>query len=500
MKKIIEGKILSFSNNQIEKMRDTLDFSSNIFKSLLNKSSEIILNKYNELDSQKGYHDISQKEIETWFDEEVPINGMPADEVLKIIKEKIYDTATGNLGPNMYAYVMSGGNQISVIADKLSSAINQNVTKWHLAPALTEIDKRVIQWASEITRFGDKVGGFIGSSGSSANLDGLTVARNIFFEKQNIRTNGLFELKPFRVYCSEETHSSIDKSVQLLGIGSKNLKKIKINEDFTINTNALKKQIRTDIYDGFIPFCIIGNAGTVNTGAIDNLEKLSEISKENKMWFHVDGCYGGLASSLESKRNLYKGINLADSLALDFHKWLYQPFEVGCLLVKNWRIMERSYFQKASYLDKSLENENGRLDLNEHHFLLSRNAKSLKVWMSLKVYGLKRLKEMIQKDIDLTEFLKNEIKKSKDFELVSDSPLAICCFRFNGGLKNEDKILKLNEKLIPALERDGRVFITGTKLKGKLVLRACLNNHRKNIESTKYLIKTIREVGLSILK
>ena len=186
MKKIIEGKILSFSNNQIEKMRDTLDFSNNIFKSLLNKSSEIILNKYNELDSQKGYHDISQKEIETWFDEEVPINGMPADEVLKIIKEKIYDTATGNLGPNMYAYVMSGGNQISVIADKLSSAINQNVTKWHLAPALTEIDKRVIQWASEIIGFGDKVGGFIGSSGSSANLDGLTVARNIFFEKQNI--------------------------------------------------------------------------------------------------------------------------------------------------------------------------------------------------------------------------------------------------------------------------------------------------------------------------
>ena len=162
--------------------------------------------------------------------------------------------------------------------------------------------------------------------------------------------------------------------------------------------------------------------------------------------------------------------------------------------------MERSYFQKASYLDKSLEKENNRLDLNEHHFLLSRNAKSLKVWMTLKVYGLKRLKEMIQKDIDLTEFLKNEIKKSEDFELVSDSALAICCFRFNGGLNNEDEILKLNERLIPALESDGRIFITGTKLKGKLVLRACLNNHRKNIKSTKYLIETIREVGLSLLK
>ena len=480
-------------------MRHTLDFNNDIFKSLLKKSSEIILNKYNELDSQKGYHDISQKEIKSWFDEKVPTNGMSTDEVLKIVKEKIYDTATGNLGPNMYAYVMSGGNQISVIADKLSSAINQNVTKWHLAPAITEIDKRVIQWASEIIGFGDKVGGFIGSSGSSANLDGLTVARNIFFEKQNIRANGLFGFKPFIVYCSDETHSSIDKSIQLLGIGTNNLKKIKTNEDFTINITALKKQIIVDISNGFLPFCIVGNAGTVNTGAIDDLEKLSKIAKENKMWFHIDGCYGGLASSLDSKKNLYKGIDLADSLALDFHKWLYQPFEVGCLLVKNWDLMQRSYFQKASYLDKSFEKENSRLDLNEHHFLLSRNAKSLKVWMTLKVYGLKRLKEMIQKDIDLTEFLKNEIEKSKDFELVSDSPLAICCFRFNGGLNNEDEILKLNKKLIPALESDGRIFITGTKLKGKLVLRACLNNHRKNIKSTKYLIETIREVGLSLL-
>ena len=476
-------------------MRNTLDFSNDIFKSLLDKSTDLIIKKYSDLHNQTGYHDISQKEVESWFDEKVPIKGMTADDVLEIVKEKIYDTATGNLGPNMYAYVMSGGNQISVIADKLSSAINQNVTKWHLAPAITEIDKRVIQWAAEITGFGNKVGGFIGSSGSSANLDGLTVARNIFFEKQNVRKHGLFGYKPFRVYCSEETHSSIDKSVQLLGIGTNNLKKIKINEDFTININALKKQIANDVSNGYLPFCIIGNAGTVNTGAIDNLEKLSRVANENKMWFHVDGCYGGLASSLDSKRNLYKGINLADSLALDFHKWLYQPFEVGCLLVKNWGVMERSYYQKASYLDKSLSNENGRLELNEHHFLLSRNAKSLKVWMTLKVYGLKRLKDMIQKDIDLTEYLKNEIKKSSDFELIADSPLAICCFRYIGGFDDESKIIKLNEKLISALESDGRIFITGTKLRGKLVLRACLNNHRKNITSTKYLISTIREVG-----
>ncbi len=476
-------------------MNTTLDFEIETFKSLLDKSTNLIVNQYADVQSQKGYHDFSQREIESWFNEIVPKNGMSIDELFQIVEEKIFKTATGNIGPNMYAYVMGGGNQISIIADKLCSAINQNVAKWHLAPALTEIDKRVIQWASEITGFGLNAGGFIGSSGSAANLDGLTVARNIFFEKENIRQKGLFGAKPFTMYCSEETHNSIDKSVQLLGIGSDNLRKISLNEDFTINIDVLKEQILVDIEQGFLPFCIIGNAGTVNTGAIDNLLELSQIAKAHKMWFHIDGCYGGLAASLDTKKHLYEGIELADSLALDFHKWLYQPFEVGCLLVKDWKYMNRTYFQKASYLDKSLEKQEGRLEFNEHHFLLSRNAKSLKIWMTLKAYGLDRIKAMIQKDIDLTKYLRNKIETSDDFELVVDSPLAVCCFRYKANLKDKQGIINLNKQLISALEKDGRVFITGTTLNEEFVLRACLINHRKNKTTTDYLLEVIRNVG-----
>ena len=480
-------------------MNDSLDFEIKTFKSLLDKSTDLIVNQYTKVHSQKGYHDIPQSEVESWFDEPVPVKGMSTDKLFQIIKEKVYDTATGNIGPNMYAYVMAGGNQMGIIADKLSSAINQNVAKWHLAPALTEIDKRVIQWAAEITGFGNNVGGFIGSSGSAANLDGLTVARNIFFEKKNIRQKGLFGMKPFTVYCSEETHNSIDKSVQLLGIGSDNLRKISLNKDFTINLEALKKQINTDIKQGFLPFCIVGNAGTVNTGAIDNLDELAQISKIHKMWFHIDGCYGGLVASLDTKRHLYKGIELADSLALDFHKWLYQPFEIGCVLVKDWEYLNRTYFQKASYLDKSLENQDGRLEFNEHHFLLSRNAKSLKVWMTLKTYGLDLIKSMMQKDIDLTDYLKQMIESSSDFEMVAESPLAICCFRYIGQLKDKQSIVGLNKKLISALEKDGRVFITGTILNDEFVLRACLINHRKNKDTTNYLLEVIRNVGQNLI-
>lgn len=481
-------------------MKETLDFSQQEFKEILDKSGDLILRHFEHVQELKGYHAHPQLEVAGWFDEEIPEEGMPVNELLDFVEEKVVRTATGNLGPHMYAYVMAGGNQVGIVGDQLSATINQNVGKWHLAPSLTEIDKRVIQWAADLIGYGEDVGGFIGSSGSSANLDGLTVARNTFFEKADVRNKGLFGMKPFTVYCSDETHSSVDKSIQLLGIGSDHLRHIPTHPDFTIRIDALEEQIQEDIANGFQPFCIVGNAGTVNTGAIDDLRALSQVAKKHELWFHVDGAYGGLAASLDSKKHLYAGIELADSVALDFHKWLYQPFEVGCLLVKDWSQLHRSYFKAASYLDKSLEEGKGRLEFNEHHFLLSRNGKSLKVWMTIKAYGIKRIKAMIQKDIDLTDYLNEQILASRDFELVAASELAISCFRFTGGLKDAEAILQLNKDLIPALEQDGRVFITGTRLQGEFVLRACLINHRKNKATTDFLLQVIREVGQEIIQ
>ena len=159
---------------------ESLDFDLPEFQSILDKSTELILKQYQAVENQKGFHDVAQKEVESWFDERVPREGMPTDALFQLVEDKIFATATGNLGPHMYGYVMGGGNQMGIIGDKLTAAINQNVAKWHLSPSMTEIDKRVIQWAAEITGYGKNVGGFIGSSGSSANLDGLTVARNIF--------------------------------------------------------------------------------------------------------------------------------------------------------------------------------------------------------------------------------------------------------------------------------------------------------------------------------
>ena len=478
---------------------ESLDLSLEEFEQLLGQSSKLVINQYQGLNEKKAYHDFTQAEVESWFDEPLPSDGKSNSELLEEVRKKVLATATNNLGPHMYGYVMSGGNQVSTVAELLATTINQNATKWHLAPAISEIEKRVIRWTTEMIGYAPDAGGVLVSGGSAANLTGLTVARNIFFEKKNIKQEGLFGQKPFVVYASDQVHSCVDKFVLILGFGLKHLSKFPTDDQFKIDTRALEEQINQDIKNDLTPFCLIGTAGTVNTGAIDNLSELARLAKKYEMWYHIDGAYGALASVLDSTKESYHGMAEADSIALDFHKWLYQPFEAGCTLVRDWSSLRRTYFSQAEYLDTALEEDSDRLEFNEHYFQLSRNAKAFKVWMSIKSYGFKKIKAMIQQDIDLTNYLIEQIQKLSDFE-VKAYGLAVACFRYLGDCQSEEEITAVNQQLIPALEKDGRVFITSTKLKGELVLRACFINHRKTIEPTDYLLSVIREVAETIRK
>lgn len=476
----------------------SLDVAPEAFRAMLDQTAELLVERYRQLDSIKGFNVSSQQEVEQWFDEPLPWQGIQFENLLNEVQHKVLESATGNLGKNMYAYVMSGGNQVSTLAELMMATVNQNNTKWHLAPAMTEIEKRVIKWAAEIIGYTPQAGGAMVSAGSEANLAGLTVARNVFFRALNLQENGLFGQKPFTLYCSTETHNCVDKSIALLGIGTQHIRKIEVNDDFTINLEALETTIQQDLAAGFQPFCLVGNAGTVNTGAIDDLNALASLAEKYQLWFHVDGAYGGLASALPSVKPLYAGIERADSVALDFHKWLYQPFELGCVLVRNWDKMRETYFKRADYLGSQFTPETTRFEFNEHYFQLSRNAKAFKAWFSLKAYGFGRIRAMMQKDIDLTHYLAQLVKQSDDFVLKSEGDLAIACFQYKGSLSNPSEIEQLNQRLVPALEADGRVFITGTKLRGEFVLRACLINHRKDQASVAYLLETIRDVAQKI--
>ena len=474
---------------------EDLDFKEEHFISLLEKTNTIVLDQFKNLHQTKGYYDFTQPTVESWFSEALPEEGMDPSTLLDLVAKKVMKTATGNLGPHMYAYVMSGGNQIALLAEQLATTVNQNQTKWHLGPAMNEIEKRVIAWTADLLGFPKGSGGVLVSGGSAANLTGLTVGRNMLFEKLNIREQGLFGQRPFTVYASEEVHSCVDKSVELLGIGSAHLRKIPTNENYQIQLDLLLTQIEEDRKAGFRPFCLIGNAGTVNTGAIDDLDALAKIANTYDMWYHIDGAYGALAGILDHLKSHYEGMEKADSIALDFHKWLYVPFEGGCTLVRSWDKLKRTYFKKAAYLDTAIGATENRLEFNEHYFQLSRNAKAFKVWMTIKAYGMKRIKAMIQKDIDLTHYLNEKIKNDSDFELMATSHLAVSCFRYVQGMKDSEMIDKFNRELMPALERDGRVFIMGTQLKGSYAIRACFINHRKTKATTDFLLEVIREVA-----
>lgn len=473
---------------------NTLDIDNQAFKNLLEKSNQLVLDQFAKVGQQPGYHDFTQEEVASWFDESLPEKSMETDALLELISHKILNTATGNFGPHMYAYVMAGGTQVSVIAEQLAATINQNLGKWHLGPAMNEIEQRVIKWGAEMLDYPKEAGGIMVSGGSAANLAGLTVARNIFFDRLDIRKKGLFGQKPFVAYASKEVHGCVDKSLDVLGIGTDNLRKIDTLPDFTIDLEALEAQIIEDKKNRLLPFCLIGNAGTVNTGAIDDLEALAALARKYSLWYHIDGAYGALATALPSIKHKYKGMEKADSVAIDFHKWLYQTYEAGCVLIRDWSTLKHAYFKEADYLDAQSEDDQ-RLDLNKYSFQLSRNAKAFKVWMSLKAYGFDAIRNMIQKDVDLAKYLAEEVTAAPDFELSAGSDLAITCFRYTGKQGNEEQISSLNKQLIPALERDGRVFITGTKLNGQFVIRACFINHRKSITTTNYLLNVIREVA-----
>jgi glutamate/tyrosine decarboxylase-like PLP-dependent enzyme len=280
-----------------------------------------------------------------------------------------------------------------------------------------------------------------------------------------------------------------------MGIGTNNLRRIPVDHMFHIRTDLLVDRIREDLREGLKPMCVIGSAGTVNTGAVDPLDELAEIASQYGLWLHIDGAYGGMAAALESQKGLFRGLDRADSIALDFHKWLYQPYEAGCALFKGWDTSRKTFHHQAAYLSTDLTGDR-RVDLPDLSFQLSRNFKALKIWMTFKAFGTERLRQEIEADLGKARYLAQVIRASTDFELVNEPELSIVCFRYLGsGSRNAERVDHLNQAIIPALEKDGRVFITGTKIRGLPVIRACFVNHRQNNGDIDRLLAVIREVG-----
>ena len=421
----------------------------------------------------------------------------PQDEgvVYNEFKTTIVPYIMGNVHPRFWAWYMGSGLMSGAIGDFWTSVLNPNLGGGNHSGH--KVEEQVIDWIKEIVHFPKSSSGLLVSGGSMANFTALAIARNVK-AGYDIRKEGITPemANKMVVYASTEVHSCNQKALELLGMGTRSLVKIPVNKDFTINIEALKKQIVKDKAEGLKPLAIIGTPGTVNTGAIDDLNALADICKAENLWFHVDGAIGAIAMISDKVRPLLSGIERADSIALDLHKWLHMPFEAGCVLVKNREAHKKTFSLIPEYLAKNTRGiASGEDWFSEYGLQLSRRFRALKVWMSLKEHGVKRFGRMIDKNVDQAHYLGQLITKNDFLEMVAPIGLDIVCFRYNPRGKTLEELNALNKEIKLQLEERAIALPGYTTLNGMYCIRVAISNHRTTNEDFDEFVQSIIEIG-----
>ncbi len=434
------------------------------------------------------------KEVKNFFNQPVPEEGEDHEKIYNDFKTKILPYPTGNIHPRFWGWVMGNGTPFAMLADMLAAAININQGGGNQVGGLVE--NQLINWFKELFGFPANASGLLVSGGSMANLIGLTVAR---YAKADfdLRKNGIYGSgKRMIVYASKEVHNCVNKSVELLGLGSDSLRLINVNDDYEIKIDELQKQILQDREDGLMPFCVIGNAVTVNTGACDDLNALADLCEKEDLWFHVDGAIGAMMSLSEKYNSRIAGIERADSLAFDMHKWMYIPYEAACTLVRSKEAHYKAFSLQSAYLQHEQRGmAGGDIWFSDYGVELSRGFKALKIWMSLKEHGSKKFGRMVTQNIEQVQYLKSFINENPKLELTAPTPLNILCFRYTGNLKNNEQLNALNKELLFRLHESGVALPSYTTLKEKYSLRVANTNHRTVKDDFEILVNKVIELG-----
>ena len=436
--------------------------------------------------------------IKAHFSSAVPLDPQPPEEIYKEFVENVLPYPMGNIHPRFWGWILGTGTVTGAFAELLAATMNTNTGggAHHVA---NHVEKQVIDWIKEMLGYPTSASGVLTSGCSAANIIGLAVARNAKADF-DLRRKGLRSATQEMVlYASQEVHSSIQKAVELLGMGSEALRLLPVNDFFQIDLQTLKAAIDRDREDGYLPFCVVGAAGTTNTGGIDDLDALATLCQQENIWLHVDGAFGAWAALSPKARNRVVGLERADSLALDLHKWMYMPYEIGCILVRHEAQHRKTFSLTPDYLAHG-EGERGLsgVDLpwfSDYGFQLSRGFRALKAWMSLKEHGSRKYARMIQKNIDQAVYLGERVAASPELELSAPITLNVVCFRYVAADLDDAALDELNKQIVVELQEQGVAVLTGTVIKGKYVLRAANTNHRSRREDFDVLVSEVIRIG-----
>jgi aromatic-L-amino-acid decarboxylase len=427
----------------------------------------------------------------------LPNEGDGVAEVYDVFNRSIRPYMMKNTDPRFWGAVVGSGSTYGMLASMLTSGLN-SLAETIVASGL--VHKQVIDWIKEMLDYPKEAGGVLVSGGTEANFTALAVARNAKAEV-DMKVRGMQGVpKKMIIYVGDGGHHCLERSIELLGIGEENLRWIPTDDDHRIKIDALKEAISSDRKAGYHPFCIIGCAGTVDTGAFDDLNALADLAAEEEMWFHVDAAFGGWVKISKTHRGLADGLERADSVAIDLHKWMYMPYGIGCTLIRDKLAHYRTfvYGHDAHYLRTGFELSKDHDLLDSPHSLalpLSREFPSLRAYMLLRAYGRDKYSRLIQQNLDQAKYLSELLAGDPEFELSAPVASNVVCFRFNPGGLSELELEKLNREIADRINKINWWMISDTVVKGRFTLRAAIVNHRSKREDFDYIYNFVKKLG-----
>ncbi|MCG8569936.1 MAG: aminotransferase class V-fold PLP-dependent enzyme [Spirochaetes bacterium] len=410
-----------------------------------------------------------------------PMEKQDFQEIIQQMFEQI-PQALNTVSGGYLAYIPGGGLFESAIADFITTALNRYVGINFAAPLLSHMEKEALQWMIQWVGFTEKSSGVFTTGGSIANLTALITARTIKLG-ENI-AKGI-------IYTSELTHHSVKKAAMAAGILDKQLRFVSVNNQGQMDIKELDKQIQIDSQQGFIPFLVIGNAGTTDCGSVDDLSEIAQVAQQNNLWFHVDGAYGGFFVLTERGKKVLRGIEQADSITLDPHKGLFLPYGTGAVLVRNSQNLTKTFRCSAQYITDTIENES-LWDFSEMSLELSREARGVKVWLPIKAFGVKEFIKNLDEKLTLTEELYRQLKDFQNCEIYGTPQLTVIAFRFQFSEGNLTEENEKNKAILRAVNRKNRIHISGTTINGKYYLRSCILSYRTHKKQIDWLLEDLQ--------